>query len=89
MKKLSEMKIAKSAILSDYELSTLGGRPVGSGTNYEGPDNPTFITTLVDNQQLPGNDGEIGNIAGDSWNITLAPIGDGGSSKNQPGVITL
>lgn len=74
MKKLSEMKIAKSAILSDFETATMGGMQVGSGTNYTGPDNPSTIETYVDGMPV-GQDSGTGNLAGDSWNITLESSG--------------
>lgn len=75
MKKLSELKIAKNAILSKSETSLTGGTQVGSGTNYSGPDNPTYIETIVDGNSI-GQDQTIGNAFGDSWNITLSPQGD-------------
>jgi len=76
MKKLSEMKIAKKAILSDSETAFMGGTQVGSGTSYIGPGNPASIATYVDGIYF-GEDQPIGNLFGDSWNIEASY----GSSK--------
>lgn len=81
MKKVSEFKVAKAAILSEIEQSALnGGRVVcgNSSTSYHGPDNPTSISTYVDGFPQ-GDDGTSGSGWGDSWAtyLTAAPIGDG------------
>lgn len=71
MKKLSEMRIAKEAILSDLENAALkGGKFIdfGNGTTYNGPSNPSSIETYVDGMHW-GQDGGVGSLFGDSWNI--------------------
>lgn len=68
MKKLSEMQIAKDAILSDVESSDKGGRKVGNGTDYYGPSNPSSITTYVDGMHW-GEDGSSGSLFGDRYDI--------------------
>jgi hypothetical protein len=69
MKKLSEMKIAKSAILSSIEAAAKGGRNVvGSGTTYYGPNAPSSIATYVDGFYW-GQDPHQGSLFGDSWSI--------------------
>ncbi len=77
MKKLSEMKIAKDAMLSDIETAVKGGYvKVGAGTNYYGPSNPTSITTYLDGMNI-GSDGLSGSIGGDSWSVNFAQQGAG------------
>ncbi len=68
MKKLSEMKIAKDAVLSEIEVSSIGGYRLGSNTSYNGPSNPSSITTLVDGDYW-GQDGSSGSLFGDSWSL--------------------
>lgn len=69
MKKLSEMKIAKDAILSSIEAAAKGGRNVvGPGTTYYGPSAPTSIATYVDGIYW-GPDGHNGSLFGDYWSI--------------------
>lgn len=69
MKKLSEMKIAKDAILSPIEAAAKGGNIVtGEGTTYYGPQYPTSITTYVD-WIYWGEDGYDGYLFGDYWHI--------------------
>ncbi len=69
MKKLSEMKIAKSAILSPIESAAKGGENVvGPGTTYYGPRYPTHITTYVDGMYW-GEDSHSGSLFGDWWHI--------------------
>lgn len=77
MKKLSEMKIAKDALLSDIETAVKGGYvKVGAGTNYYGPSNPRSITTYLDGINI-GSDGMSGSIGGDSWSVNGAIEGAG------------
>lgn len=69
MKKINEMKMAKSAILSEMEKSNIGGWvKVGPGTNYYGPSNPSHITTYVDGMYW-GEDGLSGSLFGDYWSV--------------------
>ncbi|WP_435262905.1 hypothetical protein [Tenacibaculum sp. nBUS_03] len=68
MKKLSEMKLATEAILTEMETAVKGERPVGNGTEYYGPSNPSSITTYVDGMNW-GEDGSSGSIFGDSYSI--------------------
>jgi len=80
MKKLSEMKIAKDAILSSIEAAAKGGFiQTGPGTTYTGPSNPTHITTYVDGMYW-GEDGFDGFLFGDWWHIDK-PIGMEGPGK--------
>ena len=67
MRKLSEMKIAKEAMLSEVETAEKGGRVVtGANTNYYGPSNPTSLYTYVDG--FPWGPDELsGSLFGDSW----------------------
>jgi len=69
MKKLSEMKIAKDAILSPLEADAKGGNAWGSNTSYAGPTAPT--TLLTDWGQGPPYDPDpySGRMLGDWWNI--------------------
>lgn len=74
MKKLSEMQIAKDAILSPIEAAAKGGDIVtGPGTTYIGPRNPTRIVTYVDGMYW-GEDPHDGHLFGDWWHIDK-PIG--------------
>ncbi|WP_435262904.1 hypothetical protein [Tenacibaculum sp. nBUS_03] len=68
MIKLSEMKLAAEAMLTEMETVVKGERPVGNGTEYYGPSNPSHITTIVD-MGLTFSDGGVGSMFGDSWNI--------------------
>ncbi|MDO9186371.1 MAG: hypothetical protein Q7W13_10205 [Bacteroidia bacterium] len=72
MKKVTEMKIAKEAILSEMEASTKGGVDKGSTTNYVGPSQPRSLTTYVDGN-LYGADGSSGSLYGDSWAAVFNP----------------
>lgn len=69
MKKISEMNIAKEAILSKMESSNKGGL-VGLNTNYYGPAHPSSLTTLVDGAPW-GNDNASGSLFGDTWSFTF------------------
>ncbi|NLA23650.1 MAG: hypothetical protein GX879_01660 [Bacteroidales bacterium] len=65
MKKLSEMKIAKEAILSSVEADAKGGNAWGSNTSYVGPAAPTQLWT-----DFVGNpDPYSGRMYGDWWRI--------------------
>jgi len=69
MKKLSEMRIAKDAILSPIEAAAKGGRNVtGPGTTYYGPSAPTTLYTYV-NGDYWGEDPHDGSLFGDWWHI--------------------
>ncbi len=72
MKKLHEMKIAKEALLTELEASSLiGGRPrTGDNTSYHGPDNPSSLATYVDGVPW-GEDGMSGSLFGDWWACSL------------------
>ncbi|MFY9311595.1 MAG: hypothetical protein WAQ28_21300 [Bacteroidia bacterium] len=74
MKKVTEMKIAKEAILSEMEASAKGGVDISnpSKTNYSGPSQPRSITTYVDGN-LYGADGTSGSLYGDSWSAAFNP----------------
>ncbi|GEM_PF-2952313 len=74
MKKLSEMKIAKEAILSPIEAAAKGGYIyTGHGTTYYGPEYPTNIRTYED-WVFVGEDGYDGCLNGDFWHLDK-PIG--------------
>lgn len=77
MKQLSEMKIAKEAILSEMEASSKGGVRVGTGTNYYGPSNPSSISTYVDGMYW-GSDGSEGSLFGDSWSAAFNALNEAG-----------
>lgn len=67
MKKLSEMKFSKEALLSSMDSVAMGAYvSVGRGTSYYGPSNPSSITTYVDGAPM-GSDGLSGSMYGDSW----------------------
>ena len=66
MKKLSEMKIEKDAILSSNECIDLGAAIVGDSTGYNGPDNPSSISTTVDGLPI-GSDAYRGRLLSDWW----------------------
>lgn len=67
MKKLSEMKFSKDALLSSIDSAAMGAYvSVGKGTSYYGPSNPSSITTYVDGINM-GSDGLSGSLYGDSW----------------------
>lgn len=68
MKTINDMKVAKTAILSEMDNSSIGGYKVGSNTSYSGPSNPSSISTYVDGSYW-GSDGSSGSLFGDSWNI--------------------
>jgi len=68
MKKLTEMKIAKEAILSEIDSSIKGGRP--SSTNKYGSGGGS-ISTYVDGVSW-GSDASSGSLFGDSWSFALA-----------------
>lgn len=70
MKTLSEMQIAKEAILSEMEVSSVGGIRVGAGTDYSGPSNPSSVSTYVDGMST-GDDGTSGSMFGDSWSLSI------------------
>lgn len=72
MKKVTEMKVAKEAILSEMEASTKGGLDHGLTTNYSGPSQPRSLTTYVDGN-LYGADGSSGSLFGDSWSSVFNP----------------
>ncbi|NLA23539.1 MAG: hypothetical protein GX879_01090 [Bacteroidales bacterium] len=69
MKKLSEMKIAKEAILSSVEADAKGGNMWGTNTSYQGPDHPISLTTLLDGIDI-GTDPYRGRLGGDYWVIS-------------------
>lgn len=84
MKKLSEMKIAKEAILTEMETAAKGGVKVGTGTNYYGPSNPSSISTYVDGMYW-GSDGSSGSLFGDSWSATFERLAEPGSMNVRRG----
>lgn len=65
------MKIAKHAILSQFECVDSGGAYVETGdtTKYYGPSNPTNISTYVDGFYW-GSDAHKGSLFGDWWAIS-------------------
>lgn len=69
MKKLSELKIAKDAILSNVEADAKGGNIWGTNTSYQGPDNPTSLTTFENGINM-GSDPYRGRLGGDYWVIS-------------------
>jgi len=87
MKKLSEMKIAKEAVLSEMETRVTGGNQVGSNTNYYGPGNPTSIATYIDGVYF-GQDAGTGSLYGDSWSISMCMDG-GTGAETAPGQISV
>lgn len=67
MKKLSELKIAKEAILSSVEADAKGGNAWGSNTSYFGPECPTTLHTDYDGLFI--TDSYTGRMGGDWWSI--------------------
>lgn len=78
MKKLSEMKFSKDALLSKFDSLAMGAvRVGGTNTSYYGPSNPSSITTYVDGMSI-GSDGNTGSLYGDSWSASFKE-GESGS----------
>lgn len=83
MKRLSEMNIAKEAMLSTVDATAKGGRP--ASTNKYGSGGGS-ITTYVDGMSW-GSDASSGSLFGDRWSFAMAIAISASNGNATPGAL--